>query len=199
MAARIFAAVALSVAVAPVLAQTAFTRQDADRFHAKLVGIVAFGNMRSAAQAAPRSTQLTDAELNAYLRFHAAEQIPVGIVEPTLHALGDGRVSGNAIVDLDAVRKQKTRGWMDPMGYLTGRVPLTATGRLMTKDGVGRFELESAEISGVAIPKTVLQELLTYYSRSEAQPAGINMDAPFELPARIREIRVARGTAMIVQ
>lgn len=199
MAPRIFAVVALSVAVAPVLAQTAFTRQDADRFQAKLVGIVTFGNMRSVAKAAPRSTQLTDAELNAYLRFHAADQIPAGIVEPTLHALGEGRVSGSAIVDLDAVRKQKTRGWMDPMGYLTGRVPLTATGRLMTKDGTGRFELESAEISGVPIPKTLLQELLTYYSRSEEQPAGINMDAPFELPARIREIRVARGTATIVQ
>lgn len=199
MAPRILAAVALCVAVAPVLAQPGFTRQDADRFQAKLVRIVTFGNMTSAAKAAPRATQLTDAELNAYLTFHARDQIPAGIVDPRLNALGEGRVSGSAIVDLDAVRKQKPRGWMDPMGYLTGRVPLSAVGRLTTKDGIGQFELEAAEISGVPIPKTVLQELLTFYSRSDEQPAGIDMDAPFELPSRIREIRVARGTATIIQ
>jgi hypothetical protein len=199
MAPRILAAAVLAVAVAPVLAQTGLSRQDADRFQTKLVRIVTLGNTTSAAKAAPRSTQLTDSEVNSYLRFHAASQIPVGIVDPTLNALGEGRVSGQAIVDLDAVRKQKQRGWLDPMGYLTGRMPLIASGRLSTKDGVGRFEFESAEISGVPIPKTVLQELLSYYSRSDEQPAGINMDAPFELPARIREIRVARGNATVVQ
>jgi hypothetical protein len=199
MAPRILAAVVVAVAVAPVLAQPGFTRQDADRFQQKLLQIVSFGNMKPAAKAAPRSTQLSDSELNAYLRFHARDQIPAGIVEPSLHALGEGRVSGRAIVDLDAVRKQKTRGWLDPMGYLTGRVPLTAAGRLTTQNGVGRFDLESAEISGVPIPKTVLQELLSYYSRSDEQPAGINMDDPFELPSRIVEIRVARGNATVVQ
>jgi hypothetical protein len=85
------------------------------------------------------------------------------------------------------------------MGYLTGRLPVTAAGRLTAKDGIGRFELESAEISGITVPKAVLQELLSYYSRSPEKPSGINMDDPFELPARIREIRVGTGTATVVQ
>ncbi len=133
------------------------------------------------------------------MKYLAGRDIPTGIVEPALNALGSGRVAGRAIVDLDAVRTQRERGWLDPAGYLTGRMPVTVAGRLSTKDGVGRFELDSAEISGVSIPKTVLQELLTYYSRSPEQPAGINMDDPFELPARIREIRVGTGTATVVQ
>ena len=112
---------------------------------------------------------------------------------------GSGVVSGSAVVDLDAVRKQKQRGWLDPMGYLTGRLPLTARGRLTTKDGIGRFQLESATLSGVTVPKTVLQELLSFYSRSAEDPDGINMDDPFKLPSQIREIRVATGTATIVQ
>jgi hypothetical protein len=120
-------------------------------------------------------------------------------MEPMLNARRDGRVSGSAIVDLDAVRKQKQRGWLDPMGYLTGRLPLTARGRLTTKDGRGRFELESAELSGVTIPKTLLQELLSFYSRTAEDPDGINMDDPFELPSQIREIKVAAGAATIVQ
>jgi hypothetical protein len=102
-------------------------------------------------------------------------------------------------VDLDAVRKQKQRGWLDPMSYLSGRLPVTASGRLSTKDGKGQFQLESADISGVTVPKTVLQELVTYYSRTPENPEGINMDSPFELPARIREIRVGTGTSTVVQ
>lgn len=180
-------------------AQPRLTKQDADRFQTKLVQIVTYGNTAPARTAKARSTAVSDAEVNAYLRFHAKDQIPVGIVEPTLNALGDGRVGGRAIVDLDAVRTQKQRGWLDPLGYLTGRMPIIATGRLHTKDGIGRFELHSAELSGVTIPKTVLQELLSFYSRTPEKPEGINMDDPFELPSRIREIRVATGQATIVQ
>lgn len=191
--------------VVPMAGQARLTRQDADRFQAKLVKIVEFGNAASARSvtgttaATPRTTVLSDAEINSYLRFHAQDQIPPGIVDPMLYALGEGRVSGSAVVDLDAVRKQKPRGWADPMGYLTGRLPLTARGRLTTQNGVGRFELESAEVSGVPVPKTLLQELLSYYSATPENPAGISMDAPFELPSRIREIQVARGNATIVQ
>ena len=85
------------------------------------------------------------------------------------------------------------------MGYLTGRLPLTARGKLTTENGVGRFELEGAELSGVSIPKTFVQELLSFYSRSAEDPDGINMDDPFKLPVQIREIRVATGAATIVQ
>lgn len=180
-------------------AQERLSRADADRFQKKLVGIVQYGAAPAPKKAVPRSTQVTDVEVTSYLRTHATDQIPVGITEPTITAHGDGRVSGRAVVDLDAVRKSKQRGWLDPLGYLSGRLPITAAGKLTTKDGVGRFALESAEVSGVPVPKTVLQELLTYYSRRPEDPDGINMDDPFELPARIREIRVLRGGATVVQ
>lgn len=195
-------ALVAALSLAPLLAaQAPPSRQHADAFHAKLAQIVEYGNMPQprAANTVARHTRISDTELNAYLQIHAADQIPVGVLEPTITALGDGRVSGRAVVDLDAVRKSKERGWMDPMGYLTGRMPITASGRLTTTNGVGRFELEAAEVSGVPLPKTVLQELLTYYSRTPENPVGINMDDPFELPARIKEIQVGRGTATIIQ
>ena len=190
--------VALALVGASVTLSARLSKQEADQFSAKLTRIVTAGNTK-ALKPAPQAIQITDSELNSYFKYNAQSQIPVGIVEPTINALGDGRVGGRAVVDLDAVRKQKQRGWLDPMGYLTGRLPITATGRLVTKDGVGQFALESAEVSGVTIPKTVLQELLSYYSRTKENPNGINMDDPFELPARIREIRVGKATATIVQ
>jgi hypothetical protein len=196
-----FAALAIiaALAIVPAWAQARLTKQDADRFEAKLGKIVVLGKTAALKSAQARSTPITDLELNSYLAFNAKDQVPTGILEPTLNALGDGKVSGRAIVDLDAVRNQKQRGWLDPVGYLSGRLPVTASGKLTTKDGQGQFQLDSAEISGVTVPKGVLQELLTYYSKSPENPTGISMEAPFELPARIREIRVGAGTSTVVQ
>ena len=201
MRARSRRAAALTLALAGVSIglSAALSKQEADQFNVKLIKIVDFGNAKPLKASGPQTTVITDSELNSYFHYNAKDQIPVGIVEPTINTLGDGRVGGRAIVDLDAVRKQKERGWLDPLGYMSGRLPITATGKLVAKDGIGKFTLESAEISGVTIPKTLLQELLSYYSKSKEDPDGINMDDPFELPARIREIRVGKATATIVQ
>jgi hypothetical protein len=192
-------AIVAALAIVPAWAQVRLTKQDADRFESKLGKIVLQGKTAALKSTQARSTPLTDLELNSYLAFNAKDQVPTGILEPTLNALGDGKVSGRAIVDLDAVRTQKQRGVLDPVGYLSGRLPVVVSGRLTTKDGQGQFQLESAEISGVTVPKAVLQELLTYYSKSPENPNGISMEAPFELPARIREIRVGAGTSTVVQ
>ena len=186
------------VAGGHLVARQRLSKQEGDRFQAKLQKIVLFGNT-PAARPGTQTTQFTDDELNSYLRFQARDQIPSGIVDPTLNALGDGRVGGRVIVDLDAVRKQKQRGWLDPMAYLSGQLPVTATGTLTAKEGVGRFQLESAEVSGVTVPKSLVQELLSYYSRTPENPSGINMDDPFELPSRIREIKVGKATSTVVQ
>jgi hypothetical protein len=198
MRARSLALVIVLISAVALDGQSRFTQQDAARCQAKLTRIEAFG-AAAARPARAQTTDLTDTEVNAYLRYGSNVQVPVGVTEPTLNALGNGRVSGRAVVDLDAVRQQKQRGWMDPIGYLSGKVPVTAAGTLTTVGGTGRFQLESAELSGVTIPKFVLQELLSYYSRTPDTPDGIDMDAPFHLPARIKEIKVGVGTATIVQ
>jgi hypothetical protein len=193
------ALLALALTAASVSAYQRLSKQAADQFNTKLNRIVEQGKAKPRSGAVPRTTQVTDDELNAFFLHNAKEQIPVGILEPTINALGEGKLGGHALVDLDAVRKQKPRGWLDPMNYRTGRLPLTAKGTLTTKDGVGRFALESAELSGVSVPKSLIQELLSYYSKTPENPAGINMDDPFELPANIREIRVGQAQATIVQ
>jgi hypothetical protein len=195
---RLLCLVALLSGAAHLAAQAKLSKEEAARFQGKLATIEKNAATPRKGTAA-RSTQLTDGEVNSYLKYLAGPQVPVGIVDPTLHAAGSGRVTGRAIVDLDAVRMQKKRAWTDPLGYLMGKLPVTAEGTLTTKDGVGQFKLESAEISGVTMPKSLLQELLSYYSRTPENPAGINMDEPFTLPAAIREIRVGQGSATVVQ
>ena len=183
-------------------AQTRLTQEDAARCQTKLGRISGFAvkpKAAAGATVATQTTQLTDAELNAYIKFNLKNEVPAGVVDPTLTAVGEGKVRGAAVIDLDTVRKQKQRSWTDPLGYMTGKLPLTASGLLITQNGIGRFQLESAEISGITIPKSLLQELLSFYSKSPERPSGISMDDPFELPASIKEIRVGKGEAMVVQ
>jgi hypothetical protein len=188
------AMIAVSIAVG---AQAQVSKRDAESLQQKVAAITIYAEQRSTQL---RRTAVTEKELNAYLAYDAASQLPPGVVTPTLTIQGSGRVSGRAVVDLDAVRKQKNpTSLLDPMYYLSGQLPVTAAGVLKTSAGVGRFTLESATVGGIPIPKIVLQEIVSHYSRSPENPEGIVLDDPFPLPANIREIQVDRGQAIIIQ
>jgi hypothetical protein len=192
-------AVMTAVAIASVapFADTPASRRDADLLRQKVATI---SSRAERAVRQPGRTTVTEREVNAYLVFDARDMLPAGVVDPSVSILGTGRLSGRAVVDLDAVRKAKSSpSLLDPTNYLTGRLPVTAVGLLQTHDGVGRFRLENATIGGLPVPKMLLQEIVSYYSRSTDRPSGIGLDDPFALPARIREIQVERGQAIIVQ
>jgi hypothetical protein len=184
-------------AVTALGAENPVSKRDAELLKQKVATITTLG---ASPVIKARRTTVTENELNAYLAYDAHQDLPPGVVEPSITILGTGRVSGRAVVDLDSVRRSRgPTGVLDPMNYLTGRLPITATGTLTTSNGVGQFQLESAAVSGVPVPKMILQEIVTFYSRTALNPAGIGLDDPFALPARIREIQVERGQAIIVQ
>ncbi len=189
----------LAAALAGSLAIAAanVSREQAESFQRKLTQIV---QQAQTSNERERRTLVTEGEVNSYLRYKAGDQIPVGVTETSIGIQPQGRLNGRAIVDLDVIRQKKSSGgWFDPMSYLTGRLPITASGVLHTADGMGRFELTSAEVSGIPIPKTFLQEIVTFYTRTSSTPDGINIDAPFELPAEIRRIDVEQAQATVVQ
>ncbi len=189
---------ALFVLVGALAAQAPpVTQAEAGLFHQKMLQIVQQGEKPSTTQ---RRTTFTQGEVNSYLVYRFGETMPVGVTEPSVDILGQGRLGGRAVVDLDVVRKAKSSGgWFDPTAYLSGKLPVTATGVLTTKDGVGQFQLEGAFISGVPIPKTFLQEIVTYYTRNEQTPNGIRLDQAFDLPSRIQRIDVEPGRAVVLQ
>lgn len=193
--------VAVTLVAAGLLTSVAaanVSREQAAAFQKKLGQIILNSESRSSTA---RNTPVSEGEVNSYLRFSAGDKVPVGVTEPSIGIMGGGRLSGRAVVDLDVIRRKRSSGgWFDPMSYLTGQLPVTATGVLQTGDGRGRFTLESADVSGVPVPKTFLQELVTFYTRSADLPGGINIDDPFDLPAEIQRIDVQQqGRAIIVQ
>jgi hypothetical protein len=144
---------------------------------------------------------VSEDELNSWFAYQGQPMLPTGLMQPQITIVGQGKLNGQAVVDLDAVsaKRRPSGGAFDPFNLLAGKVPISVSGTLQTKEGVGRFDVQSAEISGIPIPVTVLQELLTYYSRTPERPQGVRLDAAFPLPAKIRQIEVGQGQAVLVQ
>jgi hypothetical protein len=169
-------------------------RAEADTLNQKLVQIATNG---LAAKPAARRTPVSELELNTFLKLHA--DLPEGVIDPTISILPDGRLSGRAIVDLEALAKSPDAGALGAAAALGGQVPVEAVGTLRTQNGVGAFTIESATVNGVTVPKALLLQIVAHYSRTEEQPQGVDLEAPFRLPAKIREIQTTRGQAFIVQ
>ena len=176
----------------------AISKQQADLFSQKIAQIVVQGD--SVQKPGTRRTPVTESELNSWFTYSAKPLLPAGVSDPRITMVGNGRVAGQAVVDLDAISKKKqSGGTFDIWNLVGGKVPVNVAGTLRTKDGVGTFNLESADISGVPLPKSFLQEVVSYYSRTPAHPQGVKIDDPFALPASIRQIDVGAGQAVIVQ
>ncbi len=147
-----------------------------------------------------RRTPVTEHELNSYLTLRAAPSLPPGLSQPRVGILGAGRVTGSAIVDLDVVRRKRAPGsLMDPLNMLGGKLLVTITGVVHARDGQGRFELQEAGIAGFPVPRVLVQQLVSYYSRTPDHPNGYDLDQPFALPYRIRAIEIGDGQAVVVQ
>jgi hypothetical protein len=194
------AAVALVAALPVVLgARQAPTRADATVAEQKVMAILARGGQTLATPQPAVRTSLSEREVNAFLQFSQMLRLPPGVANPRVTIADGGRLEGHAIVDLDTIRKSKDRGALDPLNYVSGAVEVAAVGTLKTANGQGTFDLQSATLSGVPIPKSILQELVTYYSRTPDEPNGIDIDKPFPLPASIRSVEIRQGSATIVQ
>ncbi len=188
--------VALVAATSVARQQAQITRRDADSLQQKIDLIAQRGLVP---QPAASRTTVTEGEINSYLAIYGKDQLPGGVIDPQVTILGGDRVFGRATIDLDAVRREGSGGWLDPTSYLSGHLPVTAQGLVHTRDGVARLDLESAQVAGIGIPKGVLQRIVSHYSRTPDYPNGINLDEPFPLPAGIRQIEMRPGEATVVQ
>jgi hypothetical protein len=190
---RLSAVVCLALLAFLVTAEAVNTsRPQSDSFAKKLAII------KQHAATSPKSarkTTVTEGELNSWFVYRAPPLLPVGVKDPSVTVIGNGKLLGVVTVDLDDVGKSKSGAW----NVLGGRVPITLSGVLRTKDGRGQFDLQSASLSGVPLPKFLLQEIVAHYTRDEDRPNGIRLDDPFDLPASIKQIDVGQGQALIIQ
>ncbi len=187
--------IVLAIAAATGLAaRQDLTRAEGDRMAQKLAAIEARGN--APVSGAPLTTTFTDREVNAYFRYTGKDQLPPGVLDPQVTIQTGSRIDARAVVDLDAVRKTQ-QSWMASM--LRGSVEVRVSGTLAVSAGKGTLQIQSATLGGVPVPISLLQEVVSQYSKTPEMPNGFQLDKPFAMPANIRDVRLQQGTATIVQ
>ena len=172
------------------------TLEDGARLEHKLISILGHADTESSEA---RLTPLLEPEINAFLRFQGASSLPTGITTPTVRIGAAELVSAEAVIDLDVIRQQQARTWLDPLRYLTGRLRVTASGTVRSGWGVARIDIQSVTVAGIPVPVLVLQELVRHFTRTLDHPDGTRLDGPIPLPYRITELQLSPGQAVIVQ
>jgi hypothetical protein len=188
--------VAVVAGMTAVLSADQSPQADAAAMRQKLTGIVERGEQPARAKRTPLRTPLVEREINAFFKVDGPGFLPAGVVDPQLSIGQGGRVSARAIVDLD---KALTPSLLNPLSWFGGKTEVTAAGVVQAENGKGSIELQSATLAGISIPKTVLQQVVSYYTRTPESPQGFNLDEPFELPSKIQRVETSPGLAVIVQ
>jgi hypothetical protein len=184
------------------LQAAAVSEQQADAFTRKMAQVTQRGvsGLTGQSTGAPQRTPFTETEVNSWFAYRSQEVLPAGVTEPRVTIVGNGKLSAAATVDLEEIAKRRSTGRvLDPWTYLSGRLPVTMSGVLRTQNGMGKLELEEAAVSGIPVPTSVLQDIVGYYSRTPSNPEGVRLDDSFRLPARIKQIDMGQGQAVVVQ
>ena len=193
---RFLAATVPALLVFLVTAEAVGTsRPQADSFAKKLAIIKQHAADSPKPPKPTRRTTVTEGEVNSWFVYRAQPLLPAGVKDPRVTAVGNGKMLGVVTVDLDDIAKSRA----GVLKLLGGTLPISLSGVLRSQGGRGQFDLQSAEISGVPVPKFLVQEIVTHYTRAEDRPNGIRLDDPFTLPAGIKQIDVGPGQAVITQ
>ena len=148
----------------------------------------------------PKTTRFTEAELNTILNGQIADWIPNGLSEPQVRLLGKDRFSLRVIVDIDEFKRRRKRPQSaGPLNFFSGKMPALIRGDLITKDGTGQFKLQSTEVNGIPLPRALALDLLSTYTKTRRHPEGFDIEKPFDLPAKIRQLQINTAEIFVIQ
>jgi len=153
--------------------------------------------LRSGRPAATDTVIVTERQINSFVNLSLGDRIPPEVSDFELRLL-PGRLAAHAVVDLDRVKAKLPEGsGLTLLSLLSGPVPVDLRGRLEGSDGMGRFELEEASVSGVSVPPSVLAQLVSLATRSAERPQGLDIAAPVPLPWTARRLRLDAGRLLV--
>ena len=104
---RIGAVLFTCAALVPLQAATV-SRQNADVFAKKLAQIQQQGlEGRSGDRRDAMRTAVTEDELNSWFTYRAQPVLPSGVSQPQITIVGQGKLAGQATVDLEAIGRRR--------------------------------------------------------------------------------------------
>ncbi len=183
--------------LAPVQSEEPLTAADGREFETALARMLL--NAATPGRGGARRVVITERAVNGFLRFQGADRLPPGLTAPALRMEAEGRLTVTATVDLDAVREEQSPGRFNPLRFLSGRLPVTAVGRVRSIRRTLTVDIESARVGSLSVPSTLVSELVRIYTRSDEYPDGIDVSEPIPLPSGIEAVHVEPRRTVVVQ
>jgi hypothetical protein len=140
--------------------------------------------------------EVSEDEANAYISFRLIDRLPEGVLDPWVR-FSDGPVTAGAMLDLSILRERMPNSSVAQL--LSGQVPVELAARVHAENGVGKLTMDRITLGGFPVPESLLQQIVTAYTKSPSQPQGIQLDEPFTLPYGITSARVEQGRIRLRQ
>ncbi len=141
------------------------------------------------------SVSISDDEMNAFLRYHAAPNIPDGIREQKLTFRAGGALI-QAQVDLEKASASSQDLPLLMRLLLRGMRTIVVDIDFAGQDGYGAARFVSIMIDEVELAGSVLDWFLESFAPPDLKPYLVGERA--ELPEGVREIRLEPGRAVVV-
>lgn len=143
------------------------------------------------------SVVLTEDEINSYLHYDFAPQIPAGVTQPRIRLELD-RVMGTATVDFLKwqVQKGASPGFL-LRWLLSGERPVEVVCRYKSANGSGQVDVESVKISGVPISASAITFLIENLVQPRYPEAVVGRPVP--LGYGLKQVRIEHARAVIVK
>lgn len=138
----------------------------------------------------------TQGEVNSYLNLTYAEKLPKGVKDVEVR-LDRDRILAKGLVNIDRVKGKTGSGGFGPLSFLSGDVPVEIMGKLTSKDGFGVIQWETVYLASMRLPISALEQLVLSATKTETNPEGFDIHAPFRLPYSVNRLRLEPGRALL--
>jgi len=170
--------------------------EESDALARKIEDVERRRKEKTAGTRRPTTVSFTDRELSSYLNLAYAEKLPKGLTNVEVQFERD-RVVAKGMLDLDRVKGRVRENSWSPLSFMSGVVPVEATGKVTGKDGFGTIVWETVYVSSVRVPITMLEQIVLTSTKNAEYPEGFDIHAPFRLPYAAKSLRVDRGRAVV--
>ena len=133
---------------------------------------------------------ITEAELESYVMVYLRKDIPIQIESVRAH-LTPGVVAADTRLTIPA----GTTGNTLVDALVTGTHNLLISGKLMTANGEGKFDIQSLSVDGIPVPNILIDALIRKYAKPKYP--DVDLKEPFDLPWGIQSIDIGQGKATV--
>lgn len=141
------------------------------------------------------SIQISESELNSYVRYDLEPEFPPGVSNVRLQ-LEPGRPQGTTQVDFDKLKGGMKSPPNPLISYLLRGVhTIGVQGTLSASNGMGQFHLETVTLDGTVLPQPIVEFLIDHYLN--VRYPNVAIDRPFALGFGIEKLEVQSGSVIL--